>query len=81
MLDKIDTDQLRKAFEIAANDAGCGGLGCVELNGYCFNPGEPEDEELLMLLAMSPAHDTMVELRDMLNRAIAQPTEDDEDAE
>lgn len=81
MLDTFDTDLLRKAFEVVDNAKGCGDLGCVEINGYSFHPGEPEDEELLKLLAMSPARDDMVKLRDMLNRAIAQPTEDDEGAE
>ncbi len=74
MLDTVNTDLIRKAFEIVANDGGYGGH--IEFNVYNFDRGNPEDFELLKLCAMSPSRDTMVGLRDWLNRALAQPTED-----
>lgn len=78
MLDTCNTDLIRKAFEIVASNEGFGGH--IEFNGYTFDRGNPEDFELLRLLAMSPSRDTMVGLRDWLNNAI-QPTEEDADKE
>ena len=75
MLDTLNTDLIRKAFQIIANDGRFSGH--IEFNGYNFDRGSLEDFELLKLCAMSPHRETMVGLRDWLNNAI-QPTESEE---
>lgn len=67
-----DPKLLERAFQIAASDPEFA-PGWVDINAVTFAPYEPDDVELLALLALSPVREKIEELRDMLNEALGAP--------
>jgi hypothetical protein len=69
MTDTFDKSSVSKAFEIIAEDV-IGGHSHFEFNGYTFNVGDPQAEEVLAVVVMSHLGHRLEQIRDMLNAAL-----------